>query len=103
MGWSIVLSKSLHLELLCNRQEGVELLLGNIDFSMVHEVQHRLKLTEPNTLEVEQRVLVRILLENGSEEWRASRQDELVCLDLSGATAKSAVKQILLFSDLPEG
>ena len=64
MGWSIVLSESLHLEFLCHRQERVELLLGNIDFSMVHEVEHGLKLTEPNTLEVEQRMLVRILLED---------------------------------------
>ena len=48
-------------------------------------------------------MLVGVLLENWSEERRAGRQDELVCLDLSGATAESAVKQILLFSDLPEG
>ena len=47
-------------------------------------------------------MLVGVLLENKPEEWRASRQDELVCLDLPGATAKSAVKQILLLSDLPE-
>ena len=64
MGWSIVLSESLYLEFLCHRQERVELLLGNIDFTMVHEVEHRLKFTEPNTLEVEERVLVRILSED---------------------------------------
>ena len=52
---------------------------------------------------VQQRMLVGILPEDGPEERRAGRQDELVCLDLSGATAESAVKQILLFSDLPEG
>ena len=46
---------------------------------------------------------MRVLLENGSEERRAGRQDELVCLDLSGATAKSAVKEVLLLPDLPEG
>ena len=44
-----------------------------------------------------------VLLEDGPEEWRAGRQDELVSLDLSGATAESAVKQILFISDLPEG
>ena len=58
---------------------------------MVHEVKNRLELTEPNSFEVEERVLVRVLLENRSEERRAGRQDQLVCLDLSGATAKSAV------------
>ena len=55
------MSESLHLEFFCHRQERVELLLGNIDFSVVHEIEHGLKLTEPNTLEVEERVLVRIL------------------------------------------
>ena len=47
-------------------------------------------------------MLVGVLLQNGSEERRASRQDELVGLDLSGATAKSAVEEILFFSDLSE-
>jgi len=46
---------------------------------------------------------VRILSKNGPEEGRAGRQDKLVCLDLPGAAAQSAVKEILLFSDLPEG
>ena len=46
---------------------------------------------------------MRVLLKNGSEERRAGRQDELVSLDLSGATAESAVKEVLLLPDLPEG
>ena len=70
---------------------------------MVHEVEYNLQVSELHPLEVEERVLVRVLLENGSEERRAGRQDELVCLDLSGATAKSAVKEVLLLPDLPEG
>ena len=47
-------------------------------------------------------MLVRVLLQDGVEERRAGRQDELVCLDLPGATAQGAVKEILLLSDLPE-
>ena len=45
---------------------------------------------------------MRILLQNGSEEGRAGRQDQLVCLDLSGTTAQCAIKEILLLSDFPE-
>merc|ERR1719341_2005021 len=70
---------------------------------MVHEVEHGLQVSELHTLQVQERMLVRILPENGSEEGRASRQDELVCLDLPGTTAESAVKEILLLPDLPEG
>ena len=70
---------------------------------MIHEVEDCLQVNELHPLEVEERVLVRVLLENGSEERRAGRQDELVSLDLSGATAKSAVKEVLLLPDLPEG
>ena len=37
------------------------------------------------------------------EEGGAGGQDQLVCLDLPGATAQGAVKEIFLFSNLPEG
>ena len=46
---------------------------------------------------------MRILLENGSEEWRTGRQDEFVCLDLPGATAQGAVKEVFFLPDIPEG
>ena len=45
---------------------------------------------------------MRVLAQDASEEWRAGRQDNLVSLDLSGATAESYVKEVLLFSNLPE-
>ena len=47
-------------------------------------------------------MLMGVLLKDWPEEGRARRQDQLVGLDLSGATAKSAVKEIFLFSDLSE-
>ena len=40
-----------------------------------------------------------VLFQDGLEEGRASRQYELVCLDLPGPTTDGAVKEILL---LPE-
>ena len=43
-----------------------------------------------------------VLLEDGPEEWRASRQDELVCLNLPGTTAQGAVKSIFFLSDISE-
>ena len=48
-------------------------------------------------------MLVGVLPEDGPEEGRAGGQDELVCLDLPGATAQGAAKEILLLPDLPEG
>ena len=44
-----------------------------------------------------------IVSEDSPEERRAGGQDELVCLDLPGATAEGAVKEVLLLPDLPEG
>ena len=46
---------------------------------------------------------MRVLLENRPEERRAGRQNDLVCLQLPGATAQGAVKEVLLLPDLPEG
>ena len=66
---------------------------------MVHEVQHRLQVYKLYTFQIEQRVVVRVLLENRSEERRAGRQDELVCLNLPGAAAEGAVKEFFVFSD----
>ena len=43
------------------------------------------------------------ILENCLKESRAATKYEFVSLELPGATAEGAVKQILLVSDLPEG
>merc|ERR1719319_1691200 len=40
----IVLGQTLHFEILCDCEERVEFLLGNVDFSMIHEVEHSLKI-----------------------------------------------------------
>ena len=77
--------------------------MGDIDLSVVHEVEHGLQVSELHPLEVEERVLVGVLLEDGPEEGGAGGQYQLVCLDLPGTTTEGAVKEILLLSDIPEG
>ena len=49
----IVLCETFYLEFFCNRQEGVKLLLGNIDLPVVHEVQHVEQVWKLHPLEVE--------------------------------------------------
>merc|ERR1719352_10303 len=39
----IVLGQAFHSEVFCHGEEGVQLLLGHIHFSIVHEVEHRHK------------------------------------------------------------
>ena len=46
---------------------------------------------------------MRVLSEDGPEERGAGRQDEFVCLDLSGTTAQGAIEEIFLLSYFPEG
>ena len=70
---------------------------------MVHEGEDSLQVTELHPLEVEEGMLVRVLSECCPKEGRASSQDDLVCLQLPGATAQGAVKEVLLLPDLPEG
>ena len=70
---------------------------------MVHELKNCLQVSELYPLQVKQGVLVRVLLENRSEERRTGRQDQLVCLDLPGATAQGAVEEVLLLPDFLEG
>ena len=87
------------MQLFSRCEERVELLLSNIDLSVIHEDEDRLQVTELHPLEVEERVLVRVLLQHSVEERRAGGRDELVCLDLSLATAQSDVKKVLFLSD----
>ena len=80
-------------------EEKVELLPGNIDHSVIHEDEDRLQVTEIHPLEVEERVLVKVLLQHSVYERRAGGQDALVCSDLSLTTAQSDVKKVLFLSD----
>ena len=91
------------MQLFSHCKERVELLLSNINLSVIHEVEDRLQVTELHPLEVEERVLVRVLLQDRPEESRAGRQDQLVCLDLPGATTQGDIKEVFPLPDLPEG
>ena len=70
---------------------------------MVHEGEDSLQVTELHPFEVEERVLMRVLSQGCPEKWRASSQDDFVCLNLSGPTAQGAVKEVLLLPDISEG
>ena len=88
------------MQLLRHHKECVEIVLGNVDFSIVDEVETGLQVLEPDALEVEERVVVRVLVEDLPEERRAGGEDEFVSLELVGSTAESAVKQVFLFSNI---
>jgi len=48
-------------------------------------------------------MLVRVLPQDGPEEWGAGGQDQFVSLELLGTTTKCAVKEVFLLPDLSEG
>ena len=112
------LGQALHLQLLSNGEETVEIILGHIDLPLVHEVQHSdelqsfgreyLNTTVPyltvlNTFQVQQRMMVWISLENISEEWAAGGHYNLVSLYLAVITCKGHVKEVFLVSQVSKG
>ena len=66
-----MLSQAFHSQVLCHGQERVQLLLSNINLSVVHEVEDRLEISVLDTLQVEERVLVRVAAQHIPEEWTA--------------------------------
>ena len=77
--------------------------MGDIDFSVIHEVEAGLQIIEPNPGQIEEGMLVGILFKYLPEERRAGRENQFVSLELFGAHSDGAVEQVLLLSDLPEG
>ena len=84
-GWSgtrssVLISRgqSLDGEILRGGQEGVEVVLGYADLTVVHEVEDGDQLGVLDPLQVEQRPLVPVHLEHPPEEGRAGGQDDLV-------------------------
>jgi len=69
----IVLGQTLHFEILCDCEERVEFLLGNVDFSMIHEVEHSLKIAVVHPLEVQEGVGVGVAPQDPPEERAAGR------------------------------
>ena len=55
-----VLSETLDLEVLRDGEEGIELLLGNVNLALVHELEHGDQVVIEDALEVQKRRLVRV-------------------------------------------
>ena len=69
-GWAVGwrgLGETLHLEILRRCQEGGEVLLSNVDLSMIHEVEYRDEVTKLDTFQVQQRMIMFESMEEGSE------------------------------------
>ena len=66
-----MLSQAFHSQVLCHGQERVQLLLSNINFSVVHEVEDRLEISELDALQIEEGVLVGVSAQHIPEEWTA--------------------------------
>ena len=75
-----------HSELLSNSKEGVEVVLGDVDLTMVHEVEHALHVPVGDSLQVEHQgtLLAGRLVspQDGTEERTACREDHLVNDDI---------------------
>ena len=68
----IVLCQSFDFQFLGDGKEVVEVLLRHVDLPVVHEVKDGLEIIVLDALQVEERVLVRILLDHRPEEGRAA-------------------------------
>ena len=122
------LSEALHLEVLGHRQEGGEILLSNVDLTVVHEVEYRHKVRVFDTFQVQEWVVMFEAMEQGSEtdtyvtlrrrivtmimpishhsspEKRgAGGEDELVGLDLLLLARDRHIEKVLLVPYLLEG
>ena len=79
---SIVLGQAFHTKVLGDGQERVELVLSDVNFSMIHEVEHSQQVGVLNAFQVQKRVLMWILPQHAPEEGAAGGQNHLVGLDL---------------------
>ena len=71
-----------HTKVLSDGEERVELVLSDVNFSMIHEVEHSQQVGVLNAFQVQKRVLMWIILQHAPEEGAAGGQYHLVGLDL---------------------
>ena len=90
------MSESFYSQVLSNCQEGVELLLGNIDLPVVHEVEHRLQVCVLHTLHVQQGMGVVVAAEDIPEKWTACTKYYFVRLNLLIVTGKRNIKEVFV-------
>ena len=77
--------------------------MGDIHFSMVHEVQDCCKISECDTLQVEKRMGMGVIPQDTSKERRASRKDDFVGLNLAVTYRQGDIKEVFFFPDFSEG
>merc|ERR1719219_2099551 len=85
LGHSIILSllsfsQTLDFQLFCSFQEGWQLILSNIDFSSIHELQNCCQVLEWNILQDDDWMLGRILFQQVLEVRTAGAENHLVSL-----------------------
>jgi len=100
------LGQAFHSELLSNSKEGVEVILGDVDLTMVHEVEHALHVPVGDSLQVEHQgtLLAGRLVssQDGTEERTACREDHLVSLKLLVLAGIVTSKKLLLIPYVPK-
>ena len=97
----MTLGQTFDFQIFSEHEECVQVLLGNIDFSMVDEVDNGLEISQLDTAEVDKRMMVWQTTENVPEEGAAGGQDDLMHLDLlSIVTRKSQVKEVVIVSQI---
>ena len=85
-----------HFQLFSNREEGVQVFLGQVDLPEIHEGEHSVQVFELDTPQVDHRVAVLDVLQDSPEEFGAGGQHHLVHLDLLVSTNKRQVGEVLV-------
>ena len=99
---AVLLSQPLHLQFLCSQEEGVEVILSDIDLAVVDEVDDILEVVCTDAPEVEQRVVVRVAGEDVPEQRAGGGEDHLVGGHLVAAAHQHHVEQDLVLAQLPQ-
>ena len=93
----------LHLELLRHLQEGVELVRGDEDLPVVHELEDVLDVGELHAGQVDDGVVaVSVLGEDGAQLGAAGSEDHPVCRHLLLSTGQTDVHHLLVVPDITE-
>ena len=97
------MSQAFNFQLISHGKEGVKIILSNTDLTMVHEVQHGDQVCVLYSFEVEERVRVRITLEDYTKERGASSEDHFVGLHLIVITGQGDIKEVVVIPEFAEG
>ena len=91
------------MEIFGDCQERIQLLLGNVHLTVVHEVEDCGEIAELHAFQVQEGVGVGVASEHASEEGRAGREDDFVGLDLLIIAGQGHVEEVLVIPKLAEG